>query len=51
MRDKLKDKTYFDKQVSVFKDSIQEIESMIVSGKTAPDRVNFMKRIAIHSIL
>lgn len=51
MRDKLRDKSYFNKQVTVLKESIQEIGEMIRTGKTAPERVNFMKQLAIGDLL
>jgi hypothetical protein len=47
MRDKIKDSTYYTKQISVFQDSILEIENMIATGKTSFDRVNFMRRITV----
>ena len=46
MRDKLKDEKHFNKWISEFYQSLDQVTNWILTGKTVPDKVNFMKRIA-----
>lgn len=44
MRDKLKDKQHFDKWISAFYESIEQVKNWILIGKTPLERINIMKQ-------
>ncbi|MBP6411740.1 MAG: DUF1911 domain-containing protein [Pseudarcicella sp.] len=51
MRDKIKDRQYFDKSITMFYESIDRVTNWIEIGKTPFERINHVKRSMIESYI
>jgi len=51
MRDKIRDKEYFDKSISMFYESIERVSNWVEIGKTPTERVNHVKRSIVQSYI